>query len=917
MLQRKSLLYILMTIFLAFNVFSLGLYDDNGNFNHYVSNSNPSINMTLETPNEPVIVENANLLINGQTNLMQIGDTINLGNSKDYTFNLADFNISELFSTDLIKFNLIAKGYDGKKITPAGDPSEFNIIVDKEKPNLIYPQPNSALNFEIKSKAITFRFSEKIKSYSIKVNGNQVYTYTNTNSFERDYLRSFDYNLDITKVKEGTNTIEITFYDLAGNSNIEQLSLNFRDSDLGISLITKKEDNTLKYFYDKNFLNFFNGTIYTSESKFNFKLKTTKSANCYVSTNLLSFREIYDVSQKELMSSSDKLSHSIELDTVNSKIWVACQNVVYPDDIVYLNTELGISGLINIKRYVTQGLKIETLLPDVIVSSLPFDFNLVTNSKAVCKYSINSKETYLDTINYMSHNKLNQDYGTGSKSFSFECFDLLYNIEKQTKTINFDLEGGVKIVSYSPHYTDRQSTGIILTLSEQAVCKYSSKQEAASNFDTLSELSGAGLQKSFEASGLGLGENNFYLYCEKNGEIWSNKIDVVYDSRGPVISNFTFINNDIESEFVGSTNEISFKFDIESLTPIERYYVSIDLENSSIDEIITSNSAKLTNDFSTASKITIVAQNIISKNSSKLNKMIKFDLDIPTITFNMLGDKMSISCFDMQSGCDLIKYSLAQTSLDCNPQTIYNLSASIDITEANYICAIGIDKVGNIGENQKVISLGFTVKENVTLTEFDNLTFESDVEPEDIDPFIPSSFKPETTGPNTLGIVAALVVFIATLGGSGYYAYRKGYLDEQLKKFGINRNTPASTMSTSITTATNKVKENLTNIAAKIKKKETTKGSYEDHLNKLNKFIDSTMKKGGDVFDNFDKTNKGKVKGYEDTMLNKKSGTMSKQDYDDFYNKTSTDSGSLEKESEQFEKYYKEKNSTKDKTKKE
>ncbi len=912
MMYRKSIVYILVLFFLTNLVFSIGVYDRNSNYLYYVSNSDPGINLSIESPNEPVRIQSANLNVNSIDNIKEINDFLGVGDSLDYGFiSSVDFGVLNLTSSDEIFFSLDAIGFDDKQITPLGDPTNFEIIVDKEVPKLYSPSVDLGININTFDKVIKFRFNENLLSYNIKLNGVTVKSFSNPSSFEEDYFNNFEYLVDLSKLKEGGNILSVEYVDLALNKGISNFDILFRNSDLTVSLVTKKEDSNLNYFFDKNFREFFANTIYVSDDEYKLTVRTSKFSTCYYSTSLLSFREIYDVSQKTKMDSSNGLTHSASMNVLNSKIWVACQNPIYPDDVVYLSKEMNIPGLINIKKYNGNPVNIDLILPNSLVSSNLFDVNVKTSSGAVCKYNLGGSDVYLSSSDFLNHNKFDLSLSDGSYNFNFECFDVLYNIDKESRSVKVDSLNGVKVVDFNPKYTNLQTTDVSVVLSEESICRFSSSQKSTSDFDSLTELSGSGLQKSFQASGLSVGDNKFYIYCEKEGEIWSDSLNVVYDLDGPKLSNLTFVNSGIRSNYVSSYNNIGFDFDVESLTPIEKYYITVFLENGSVTEVVSSNSDSISGDFKTASKISVKVQSIINVNSSTLEKIVKFDLTDPVISFNNLGDRVSISCFDLESGCNLIKYGLAKTSIECNPSITYDLNSSVLIEGYNYICALGRDGVGNEVTAQKVILFDFeTPDENIT-ENFENVTFEVEEEQE-IDPFTPSNFKPETnSGGGALGIIAALVFVLASLGGGSYYAYRKGYLDEQLEKFGIvpkddNKGSKSSNNSSSSNSSNKKSLFNKTKSSEK-------KDSYEHNYNKLNEFIDGTLKKGSDIFDKFEGSSKGKVKKYEDTHMSEKKGEISQKDVDEFYNKSkeledvSKKSNSIDKDADDFENYYKNK----------
>ena len=85
------------------------------------------------------------------------------------------------------------------------------------------------------------------------------------------------------------------------------------------------------------------------------------------------------------------------------------------------------------------------------------------------------------------------------------------------------------------------------------------------------------------------------------------------------------------------------------------------------------------------------------------------------------------------------------------------------------------------------------------------------------------------------------------------------------------------------------------------------KSKYDQHLKKLNKFLDDQLDKNQDIYDSFSDSQKGKVKGYKDSMHSKHDNSNKKSSYDEFYTLSKdkdTGKSTLEEDAENFEKYY-------------
>jgi hypothetical protein len=313
----------------------------------------------------------------------------------------------------------------------------------------------------------------------------------------------------------------------------------------------------------------------------------------------------------------------------------------------------------------------------------------------------------------------------------------------------------------------------------------------------------------------------------------------------------------------------------------------------------------------------------------------------PILGFSVNGDSFKINCIDSKGDCIRLRYGFADDELSCNPRISYELDESIKIRGNEVACAIGYDMSGNFGEVVKVFgsSTSGRVEFDRNATTVENPIDEPETSQEDpeeepveeeplSDPFSSDPFENiEDDSGNGL-IIAAIVLMVATLGGgSTYYAYRKGYLDNQLQKFGILKE--HSKINDAIKKDEVKLNKPMNNTENSIKtpientSNTKNKSSYDNHLNKLNKFIDDTISEGNELFDNFDGVDKGKVKDYDDTLLTKKAGkSVSKEEFDEFYGKSKNSSlsnnnrKSVEDEAADFEKFYKNKKISQDLEKK-
>jgi len=297
-----------------------------------------------------------------------------------------------------------------------------------------------------------------------------------------------------------------------------------------------------------------------------------------------------------------------------------------------------------------------------------------------------------------------------------------------------------------------------------------------------------------------------------------------------------------------------------------------------------------------------------------------FDLNKPQLDIIVSLNTFKITCFDPESiSCKSITYGLSKTNIDCVNNLNYNSNESIKFENEYYACAKGIDDAGNFEEIIRPLITGFEkLKNNSSSLDFNNTdnnssnnnnNNKSNINQNNPDEFFTQGNFPtgnNKSGPNYL-LYTAIILLIGGVGSSAFYAYKKGYLNNQLKKLGIK--VPNNSQNKS-KVFSNKVKTN-NGFRNKSKGGQIVKSKYDRHLTKLNDFIDEKINGSNDMFNNFDNDNqKGKVKGYKDTLLNKKK-KVSKNDFDEFYssskNALKNQPENLEKDAEAFEKFHKNK----------
>jgi len=566
------------------------------------------------------------------------------------------------------------------------------------------------------------------------------------------------------------------------------------------------------------------------------------------------------------------------------------------------------------------------MFPEKLVSSVPINLEVQTSQKAVCMYSLDSsaKQIFGNVTGYTRFVKSGVSLSEGEHNFEVSCADKMYNLKTKSRTITIDTLNGPKLVEPKKIYTDSNVKSYELTFSEDTVCKQSTEQKTAAEFENMATLPGTALTRTFTPTNLEIGENTFYIYCEKEGEIYSNLLPVIFDPNPPRLSNLKFVNNGIESDYVGSKTSLNFAVSVEAVIPVKTYVAELKFANSSVFGNFSSNTGSLSGNMESATEIIIYGINEIGKKSNVLNKIIKIDFEPPIVNFVSLGTKRDINCVDQASGCARTLYGFSQSAFNCIPTLEYNRNNSIEIKDNRYLCAKGIDNAGNEVVEIQTLSAGFITEDDSSEFLFndtteDNLTedeSEEEIKEDLSDEFTQSGTNKPTGGDdNTLIIVALAFVIVGGLGGGGYYSYQKGYLDKQLLKFGIDRK-PKGVVKNDInvvsnTKQTNK-KENfsVSNPITKDKKSEE-KTKYDRNLKKLNTFLEDTLSKGSDVFDKFDKVDKGKVEGYEDTLIKGGKGKSKSKNFNEYKSKSDrdgeNDASSIENDAEEFENYLKKK----------
>lgn len=958
-----KILFFLIFILSFFQLsFSISLYDENiGEYVSYISNSNPTFKFNFSTTGRSIYINNTYIHLPNSTirSLIDIDVMLNGSNSKwSQNFNLSDFDLDietlNLLNSELyVGYNAIDLDDPNQEVFSTGMP---NKLLVKYSLGGVELQSNSVfgrsdiffLDENLKTNLI---FNDKIVSYTLYQSDLENLIYFDSFKFKGGYVNDFSnvltLNFDQIDINSNVSEFVIDVVDFYGVTTRIPFKISNIEQPLKINLITKKDNSNLDYYFDSNpkYINLFNKTLFYSKNKFDLVVETNKNAICYGSSSSLTgdFASFDDFKKGGLslikLTTVDGLIHTFKnFDPILNSIWVYCESSILKDDFSYLNYDLLNSyNYIKTQNYFSS-MNIDFYYPGSKITQSNFKPVVRTNSKGICYYQLNSNpQVEMQSQNYFNHSYLSIDLDIGKHELTYWCYDRVYNTDKVSFTLEVDPNANAQILSPKSNeilYTNTVSSTFDIILSEDVSCYASKDLVNGSQKNSLTnELIGEGLERKLNVNGLNFGENFIYVYCKKNVGWYDdvNSFKIVYDNLAPSLSNFTFLNDDKdEVEYLGSYYDIDFKFDVDSLSPVERYYVSVLLKNGTYKKEFSSKPKSISSDdFEEARSISIIAENIFGRNSSAITKTLKFDFIEPILTISNLGNDLSINCVDTLSGCSKIYYGFSQTGIDCRTSFEYDINDTLNPRDQAYICAKAYDKAGNSFETQLTLVDLDSLNDNdfgdfndslyddwddYQQDSLDNVSGNLDSQ-EDFnyeDPFNSQNYsQDESDDSNGVIIAASIMILLASISGGSYYAYRKGYLDIQLEKFGVFKNENLNRNSDGLD---NKVKNDLEinrinkNVPSSVA---IPKSDYDSHFKKLNKFIDSTLNSSNEVFDSFKDSGKGRVKGYQDTLLkNKKSLDVSKEDFDDFYKNSKSSSKAdskktLEKEAEEFEKYYK------------
>ena len=958
----RFLKFFMIVSFLISSVFAGFVYDENNDVYFYkTNNENPTITVEMLSFDVDFTLD-AIYLTDGTNNLeffFQTEQNFVKNVLHKYSFTLEDFenengtpfNVTSFTSGNAFDIKLDISSPDELTFSSQASPREFTLYYDSILPVLNNQEPILVPS----SKFGNLEFSEPLSELVIRdEDGNLVFTKEiSSPSYLSQHPESVRVSFPDTFI--GLRTLRVEFVDIAGNRVEQDVEFFFEDKPLEITLLTNQDDPSLNYYFSNTAPELFGNTIYSSNSDaITLTLDTSKKAVCYFSKpssiadlSILTFEDLIDVkSNPQQLESGSGFAHTISIPLTSSEtfFWVGCVNQYDASDSTFLSEQLGIGKQLLSVKTLSGAFNMDVLYPQSLSTTNEFTVDVEATLPAECSINFGGEDIKLEGDQDLTKLTKLVNLPKNFYSTTVLCYDQLHREQKKNWQLEVDPDKGIQItladslyVYGDTVYSETSSIDIPFTTSSTtSSCRYSMDTSIdPSNFADYSNatlISENSIQHSVSISGLQKGTaKDVYLYCYDVTNVFPSSLafKVVYDDSKPQLSDLYFLTSVGRSKkYIDSIREIEVEFNVTSTLPIKEYSIYLTGKNGS-SEIKTFAAGSTQTNFveelvykknnEDYTHIVILAKNIFEKVSSELKAAYFLDTTSPTVSLVKSGEHWKITCQDSETDCYKAFYGLSQSEDSCVASFSYDLensNESIDASEHAYVCARAINGVG-LSSKTEIVATGFIPAEKSgDALPFDNIPFEEgeesnetiveeSIEEEEEEPVEPIKPTTPTELPeeesNTPLILGALIFIVATLGGGGYYAYKKGYLNDQLRKMGIK--VPQSQPGTS--NAYYSSPSSKTTKGTGSLKRTSKKSNYDHHLNKLNKFLDSTLEKKSSVFDSFSGSQKGRVKNYKDTMT---SGTTKQSAEDNFYKASSkADTNSIKKQGEDFEDYYKKK----------
>lgn len=885
---------------------SANFYEDTENeeFFFYTSNPSPTIDLSIESQSNSVLRVDSILFNSESREYNFLPQEILAYESANISFNFPQNLINELAQNAVfVELEISSSSTNTQNsVKTIGDPTSFNIeYIDSTQITHYSSQKEPSKNplsqvivLRGNDEEITFHFNNKIVEYDISI-GSQI---SDSASFESNILSEVpnQFSTNIQNLRPGTYPVEIFYKDIAGNENIESFEISISNPPLEISKVYSMQDSKEEYNYYFN-SKFNENRIYSNTKTFDMAFETNYEASCYIE-QVGEFKDSFDVNPK----TEQVKTHSLSINMPSSSsmlqgMWVMCEDVrsnFREEERVYLSEKLFENKELIDFEYIEprDDFTINTARPNGVITYTPIKLEATTNYPSVCQYSISNQTNYMSSntsSNFLQHFKSNVlPVNEGEFEVDVTCIDKLYNTDTKILDLEIDTSQATQLVDWEPKFTASEMVDFEIEISDEtADCGIITNLGAigSNNVDDsiISPTREDGSTLFFEGVGpfSKIGENNLNLKCETQAGIIRNmNFYVTYDPVGPSINSVDLFNEEFgPTEFFSKSDYM--KLEIESDSSSVEYY-TVEFENSNILINSSSSSVEVEDNFSQDTSVKISAIDSLGRESNSFTKNFQYDTQAPTLSIQTgsSSSKKEVICSDSESNCAQISYGTSSIESSCLARTSYDEGDEIDIFGKNYLCVEAIDEAGNrvnLTEQVSSTSSGpFDPSVNDTDDDSENgsedPTFENpplndnnnsenegtnDFENESEDPFDPidPAEPTEEEGFNWLLLSAFAFILLAT-GGGGYYAYRKGYLDQQLAKMGIATKKKGSTSSNSTTSNYSSIprKElDKNKFQSATAQDNSNQSKYDSHINKLNSFINSTLNKDSAMFDEFEK----------------------------------------------------------------
>ena len=930
--SKKLFLIFLISCLLYSPIYSSQFYDDvfANQYVVYTPNEQPTIELSLESKSSQELQVSRIFFDGIAREYPFLPVNISPNEEIDLSF-LTPSNVDVTSNEVQVELEIIpaSEELEDLNLELIGDPRQF--VIRYLKNNTEITQYFSQRNPELQPLALdpilrenderlTLLFSNPIVAYQ---------AYFENESLDFEFFQSEEFTssiisdipnqaeLDISFFNPGTYTIQMYYKDIAGSEYLETFTLTIADPPLEIVKVYSREDSSSYPYYFNPI--FDTNTVHSNIKNFDFVFETNHEATCYFRT-LSTFREIEDDTLLPQPFSSRAVEHRLSIEIPQNSdrlegVWIMCENELSPfrkEERVYTSEEMFNSKtLISFVHLPTRNdFEITYVYPTGIVTATSPVIEAHTSHKSFCEYSFTTtgSRILMDFNDDFTQHFRNDStvFNIGANTVFLRCIDELFNIDEKTLTFTIDPSQGTQITNWQPKLTVKEFEIVEIEVSDPlSECTFVKELSSIGS----NNISGRGFedpirkegQKFFFEIGPFIEERryNLNLKCNNQNGFQSNpEFYIDYDPTPPVVSNVVLDNGFISPTTKFSNSEfmnIDFEVDSSAIA----YYL-VEFSNSEIIINTTRKPIEVRQNFSADTSFTLEAVDELGRSSRSVTTSYSFDFEVPTIDIK-LGNSSTqriITCVDGFDDCTRVEFGLSSIKSSCIPKNLYLNNKEIDVFGINFLCAQGFDEAGNRVNKTIEISSSTDFFNPDAFNSSLNDTFENSGFDEDRFNFSSEDDNSDNSGFNLTGltnppteeggfnwvVLSAFAFILLALGAGGYYAYKRGYLDDQLIAMGIKKK------SEPIKGAGEYESIGKRSLASKTSKSPQKSSRYDSHLNKLNDFIDSTLNKKSGLFDEFDsKGTKGNVKSFKDTLIeNKKSRKEDAKDFESFHKGKST-----------------------------